>query len=297
MATDPLLDPRTLAALLRERGLPPLDRFGQHFLIDPTVLAAIVDAIDPAPDIPLIEIGAGVGVLTRALANKKQETGNRKQDLAPLVTVELDRRLVPLLKERVQVFPCVRVVQGDILRLTPQDLLESSLHPHAYDVAGNIPYNITAKLLRHVLGWQPQPRKITFLLDHAVADRVTAAPPDMSVLAISVQVYAEPRIVLPKIPPTAFLPPPAVVSALVRFDVRPTPLVPREDTERFFRLVRAGFSQKRKTLQNALRATWRTPPVETASVLTRAGIDPGRRAETLSIAEWRALLRTVRANG
>ncbi len=293
MTQDPLLNQDVLKRFLRAHQLPTLDRFGQHFLVDGEALERIVRAIAPNPDVPLIEVGAGLGVLTCALARaREREKGHGDQPCAPLVAVELDRRLIPTLTHRVAEFPSVRVIQGDILKLHPRSLFprSSSLVLRPYAICGNIPYGITSRLLRHVLSWSPPPTQGTFLLDAAVARRVTAAPPALSVLAITVQVVAEAASVGDPISGTAFLPPPAVMSAIVRLTTRPAPLVPREDQREFFRLVHAGFSQKRKTLQNALAATWRQPPSRVGALLHTVGIDPKRRAQTLTIEEWKTLL-------
>jgi 16S rRNA (adenine1518-N6/adenine1519-N6)-dimethyltransferase len=286
MITDPLLTPRVLQQVLRKYHLPPLDRFGQHFLVDALVLQRIIAAADADPTLPIVEIGAGLGVLTRALAEARE--AERPASSAPIIALEIDRRLIPLLTERLKAFPTVRIIHGDVLHLDPQTLdLETP-----YDVIGNIPYNITAKLLRHLLSWSPRPRRMTFLMDAAVARRVTARPPDMRVLAVSVHVYAEPMIVEMPIPPSAFLPEPKVASAIIRFNLRDEPRIPQKDRDAFFRLVRAGFSQKRKTLQNALRAFWRCAPAESATILNGAGIDATRRAQTLTIEEWYTLLKS-----
>lgn len=291
---DPLLDPARLSQFLRAQRLPPLDRFGQHFLIDQGVLAEIVAASETDPTLPVIEIGAGLGVLTRALAEaraRKAQNTNRK---APLIAVELDRRLIPLLKERVREFPNAMVVQTDILHADVRSLLPTpnTRHPALYDVIGNIPYNITAPIFKKLLTELPRPRRLTFLVDDNVAAAIAARPPDMSIRAISVQVYAVPEIVRRRIPPAAFVPPPAVHSAILTLSVRHTPLVPPEQERAFFRLVRAGFSQRRKTLANALSATDQIRPAEAAFYLRRARINPTRRAETLSLADWKRLLVT-----
>ncbi len=299
-ADDPLLTQGGLRAFLRTHRLPPLDRFGQHFLIDRDILAEIVSASEPDPAVPVIEVGAGLGVLTRALAQvREQGVGSREQGSAPLIAVEVDRRLIPILTERVRPFPSVRVVHADILRVNPSSLLPtpSILRPRSYDIIGNIPYNITAKLLERFLAHAPRPRRMTLLLDEAVAAVIAAQPPYLSIRAIAAQVYAEPRVVRGGIPPTAFVPKPAVRSALVTFRTRRTPLVTDRDARAFFRLVRAGFSQKRKTLANALAATERIRPALAAERLRGAGIDPTRRAQTLSIAEWKALLLVWSSTG
>lgn len=290
---DPLLDPTSLQRFLRAHHLPPLDRFGQHYLVDGDVLRNIVAAAETDSDLPVVEIGAGLGVLTRALARARElETGNSELG-TPLVAVELDRRLIPVLRERTREFPSVRVVQADILRLDLASVLPtlSSKYPTPYDVVGNIPYNSTAPILQRFLARPPRPRRMTLLVDEAVASVIAAAPPAMSLRAVSVQVYAKPAVVGQRIPPSVFFPPPAVHSAILTLETRATPLVPETEERAFFRLVRAGFSQKRKTLKNALSATYRLRPLEAEARLRRAGLDPSSRAQTLSVAEWRRLLR------
>lgn len=286
-SSDPLLDPAGLREYLRAHRLPPLDRFGQHFLVDDGVLRDMVAASEPDPAVPVLEIGAGLGVLTRALARVREERRkeNGERSVAPLIAVELDRRLVPLLKDRSREFSSVQVVQADILKFPV-----SSFQSPVFDVIGNIPYNLTGALLRKFLGSPPRPRRMTLLMDDAVADAVTAQPPDMSVRAVSVQAFAAPRVVRRRIPPSAFIPPPAVHSAIVSLVPRSELLVSPREERAFFRLVRAGFSQKRKVLSNALAATYRLRPADAAVRLRSARIDPRRRAETLSLDEWKRLL-------
>lgn len=292
-----------LDRFLHTHRLPPLDRFGQHFLVDGDVLAEILAAIETDPAVPVIEVGAGLGVLTRALAHARQQAAGSRQPVAPLIAVELDRRLVPLLRERVRAFPHVRVAQEDILRTDVGALLKTrnSELQTPYDVVGNIPYNITAPLLQKFLG-PPRlprtdaarlvrgPRRMTLLLDRAVAAVLAARPPRMSIRTIAAQAYAKVCVERDKIPPSAFVPPPTVSSAIVVLKTLKKPQISAQRAAAFFRLVRAGFSQKRKTLANALAATYRMAPADAAARLRRADIDPRRRAQTLSIEEWVRLL-------
>lgn len=292
---DPLLDATRLAAYLREHNLPALHRFGQHFLVDADVLRSIVETSDTDPTIPTIEIGAGLGVLTRALATARDQGAKTGRHAAmPLIAVELDRRLIPLLKERTGEFSSVHVMHGDILKLELPEVFRRTMPrnpwPLPYDVIGNIPYNITAPILKKFLAKEPRPRRVTLLVDHSVAEVIAAAPPQLSIRAISVQVFAEPTVSRGRIPPSAFVPPPEVSSALLTLRTRATPLIAPEEESAFFRLVRAGFSQKRKTLANALAATARMSPADAAVRLRRAEIDPSRRAQTVSIPEWKHLL-------
>ncbi|MDP3685228.1 MAG: rRNA adenine N-6-methyltransferase family protein, partial [bacterium] len=196
---DPLLDPQRLSAYLQTHHLGPLQRFGQHFLIDAEVLNAMVAASETDLEIPTIEIGAGLGVLTRALARERElRIGKGERKIAPLLAVERDRRLIPLLTERVREFRSVHAVAADILGLDVVkhfSFLNSHFSIPPYDVIGNIPYNITAPIFRKFLTQATRPRRLTFLTDQAVAEAIAAKPPHMSIRAISVQVFAEPRIV------------------------------------------------------------------------------------------------------
>ncbi len=280
-----LLDPTYLQRFLSQHLLPTLDRFGQHFLVDGEVLDNIVQACNLSPKKPVVEVGPGLGVLTKAVAPLTSK----------VYSIELDRRIIPILKELVRDTPNIEVIAGDILRNYPQIIFKENIPDH-YDVIGNIPYNISAKLLRHVLSWEPRPDNITFLIDAEVAKRISAKPPEMSVLAVSVQVYAEPEIIGPEVQPHSFLPPPKVKSAILRLTTRKKPLVREGDLNSFFSLVKAGFSQKRKTLQNSLKALWRCSGEDAAIILKRSGIDPQRRAQTLSIEEWLTILQNQKTN-
>lgn len=281
---DPLLNPEKLQEFLRQNHLPTLDRFGQHFLIDEDVLENIIQAAEIDSSLPVIEIGAGLGVLTRKLAEKNPNTS--------IFAVELDRRIIPLLKERTKDFPKVQIIESDILKASPQLILGDN--KEAYNLIGNIPYNISAKLLRHVLQWSPKPKQITFLIDAEVAKRISAKPPEMSILAISVQVFAEPKIVGKIVPPNVFIPQPKVNSAVLTMKIQKEPLVPQMLQDGFFKIVRAGFAQRRKTLQNSLRALWRCEGEEAGKILRLAGIDPERRAQTLTVEEWLAILNQAK---
>jgi 16S rRNA (adenine1518-N6/adenine1519-N6)-dimethyltransferase len=296
---DELLSQQGLEAYLKHHGLPLLDRFGQNFLIDHNVLDEIVSATNTDPRVPVIEIGAGLGVLTLALAEKRESLKKDSSDdqIAKIFAVELDRRIITLLKHRTKKIPQVEVIELDALKVYPNEIfgLGFDVKDYKYDVVGNIPYNITSKLIRHILGWKLRPRSITFLMDSAVAKRITAKPNKMSVLAISVHVFAEPKIIGPIVLPTAFVPQPKVKSAILRMETREKPLVPEELQKEFFSLVKGGFAQKRKTLQNSLHALWHCSGEEASKILKKAKIEPSRRAQTLSIDEWLNILQTVRA--
>ena len=161
-----------------------------------------------------------------------------------------------------------------------------------FDVVANLPYSVGSAILRHLLEQAHQPRRITVMLQKEVAERLVASPPDMSVLGIATQFYALPRLSF-TVAPAVFIPPPKVESAVVILDVRESPLLPRERHPLFFKIVNSGFRQKRKQVANSISDVLRLPKPEIAAWLQAAGIDPMRRAETLSVAEWVALTETA----
>jgi 16S rRNA (adenine1518-N6/adenine1519-N6)-dimethyltransferase len=208
--------------------------------------------------------------------------------------VELDSALIPPLQEVLQPYDNVRIVQGNILDLDPSALMLGDQQDCSsnYLVVANIPYYITSALMRHLLETRCPPERLVLTIQQEVAERICAEAGDMSLLALSVQVYGEPEIHM-HIPAGAFYPPPKVDSAVIRVTLRPESLIPKTQIPLFFRLAKAGFSQKRKTLRNALAGGMHWSSAEAAGRLVQAGIDPMRRAETLGLAEWRALVAAV----
>jgi len=273
-----------VTSLLRRYGLRPRKGLGQNFLVDEAALERVVGAAEIQPEQTVLEIGPGLGGLTRLLAEQARQ----------VVCVELDPALIPPLQEVLQPYHNVRIVQGDILDLDPSALIiaEQSGCASDYLVVANIPYYITSALMRHLLETRCPPERLVLTLQREVAERICAAAGDMSLLALSVQVYGEPEIHA-HIPAGAFYPPPKVDSAVIRVTLRPESLIPKTQIPLFFRLAKAGFSQKRKTLRNALAGGMHWSSAEAAQRLVQAGIDPMRRAETLELAEWRALVAAV----
>ncbi|MFN3741477.1 MAG: 16S rRNA (adenine(1518)-N(6)/adenine(1519)-N(6))-dimethyltransferase RsmA [Anaerolineales bacterium] len=269
------IPPLPIAQLLRQAGLHPKKRLGQNFLQDPHLLEAIVQSAEISPTDWVLEIGPGLGSLTRYLANAARQ----------VVAVEIDDALFQILEQVLAPWENVQLVRGDILRLSPADLIQVE----DYLVVANIPYYITSAVIRHLLEAPRRPRRMVLTVQKEVAERICAQPKEMNLLALSVQVYGHPSVVL-RIPAGSFYPMPKVDSAVVRLDLYRQPYLADECLETFFRLIHAGFSQKRKTLRNALAHGLgvNTPQVET--LLLQAGIDPQRRAETLSLDEWGQLV-------
>ena len=268
------IPPLNAAAVLKRYGLRADKSLGQNFLQDDSVLEKIADAAEILEDDCVLEIGPGLGSLTRYLAvSAKQVTA-----------VELDFDLLAPLRAVLQPYQNVRVVHGDILKLSISKLIDQ---PN-YIVAANIPYNITSAIIRHLLEGDIKPRRVVLTIQKEVAERICATPGDLSLLALSVQVYGKPSIAA-KIPAAAFHPAPKVDSAILRIDIYDEPLVPHDLINSFFKLSKAGFGQKRKTLRNSLASGLHISTTDAEALLTSAGIDFMRRAETLSIEEWKQL--------
>jgi 16S rRNA (adenine1518-N6/adenine1519-N6)-dimethyltransferase len=268
------IPPLNAAALLKRYNLRAHKGLGQNFVQDPLALEKIVSAAEIQPTDTVLEIGPGLGSLTRYLALSAKE----------VVAVELDPNLLPPLQAVLSPYQNIRLIQGDVLKLSPTDLITEK----DYIVVANIPYYITSAVIRHLLESEPKPRRIVLTIQKEVAQRICAAPGDMSLLALSVQVYGQPRVAA-HIPAGAFFPTPKVDSAVLCVDIYPAPLIKEELLDTFFKLIKAGFSQKRKTLRNALSAGLHISPANAADLLRHANIDPQRRAETLSLDEWQTL--------
>lgn len=282
-AGDPALDRvPDVHTLLRRYGLTggAKKSLGQNFLTDASVARRIVAAAEPAADDTVLEIGPGPGVLTGMLAARAQR----------VVAVELDPRFVRLLlQEHKGAVDAGRlhVQQGDVLDYAPGALVAPALR---YQVIANLPYYITSPVLRHLLEAAHKPELAVVMVQREVAERIVAPPGDLSILAVSVQFYAEAELLF-VVPAAAFSPAPKVESAVLRLRVRPTPAVVDVEPARYFQLVRAGFSQKRKQLANSLSGGLGVPKAQAIALLESAAIDPMRRAETLTLAEWGELAR------
>ncbi|MCO5245143.1 MAG: 16S rRNA (adenine(1518)-N(6)/adenine(1519)-N(6))-dimethyltransferase RsmA [Anaerolineae bacterium] len=265
-----------LGEVLRRHDLRLKKGLGQNFLADPVHLDRIVAAAELTSDDVVLEIGPGVGTLTVRLA---QRAGR-------VVAVELDAALLPVLAEMLAGQSNVSVVQGDILQFDPAVLVGEQ----SYKVVANLPYYITSAAIRHLLTATRPPELVVLTIQREVAQRIVAHSPDMSLLAVSVQYYARPELVA-RIPAGAFYPPPKVDSAIIRLRRWETPPVEVSSDDQFFAVVKAGFGQRRKQLRNSLGSGLSIGGDAADRLLTAAGVDPTRRAETLTLDEWAAIAR------
>ncbi|EIW15872.1 MULTISPECIES: 16S rRNA (adenine(1518)-N(6)/adenine(1519)-N(6))-dimethyltransferase RsmA [Pelosinus] len=260
--------------ILKRFGIRMSKKLGQNFLIDEHVVQSIVKAANITQDDAVLEIGPGIGTLTQGLA----EAG------AAVTAVEIDRRLIEVLAKTLEGYENIRVVHGDILRI---DIGKEVAAPR-YKVVANLPYYITTPIIMGLLEAHMPVDILVTMVQKEVAQRMVAVPgtKDYGSLSVAVQYYTKPEIMF-IVPPASFIPPPAVDSAVIRCTVREKP--PVEVNERiFFRVVKAAFAQRRKTLSNTLKTTG--VPAETLKViLEKAGIDGGRRGETLSLEEFAAI--------
>ncbi|MER3436862.1 MAG: 16S rRNA (adenine(1518)-N(6)/adenine(1519)-N(6))-dimethyltransferase RsmA [Chloroflexota bacterium] len=258
--------------LLQQRGLRPRKALGQHFLLDQHIVQRIVQVADVAPGDVVIEIGPGLGILTEALLDAGAE----------VFAIELDKGLAAHLRATFGEVNRFHLIEGDALKIDPASLVPAE---RDYAVVANLPYSIASAVLMHLLEAEKPPRRLTIMVQREVAERLAAKPPAMTILGIAAQFFTTPRIAF-VVPPDAFYPPPNVDSAVVVLDVRPCLPLPPEERARFFRIVNAGFRHKRKQIANSLADEFRVPKEAVVQWLTAAGIDPSRRAETLSVEEW-----------
>ena len=288
---NPYLDPQRVQAALRSLDLRPTRGMGQNFLIDADALDAIVEAAELVPSDLAVEVGPGLGVLTWELTQRAGLT----------LAVELDKRLAARLHDEFPTAP-LKIIQADVLRISPSAILalstqHSALSAQRYKLVANLPYAITAPVLRHFLEAEQPPELSVVLVQWEVGQRITAAPGDLSVLAHSVQLYTEAEIVA-RVPAASFFPAPAVDSAVLRLRRRPRLAVEVDDVGRLFRVIKAGFLHARKQLGNALPGGLaamgvKIPREAALAALQAASVDPMRRAETLSLPEWAAVYRAL----
>jgi 16S rRNA (adenine1518-N6/adenine1519-N6)-dimethyltransferase len=279
------LDPRHLSAerverYLRRNGLAANRSRSQNHLVDSRVLEDIVDLAGPTPGRRILEIGPGLGILTGALL----ETG------ADVTAVEVDPRLVGHLRTRF-----AETSGGGTLNLVEANILDTAitdLVQPPYDVVANLPYHITSPVLHHLLGTEPRPDRFVIMVQREVAERIAAAPGDMSYLSVFVQYHADVRVAS-VVPASSFEPAPAVQSAILVGETRKRRL-DEAGEERLFRVSQAGFRERRKMLHNVLpRQLPQIGGERLRAALEEVGIDGNRRSQTLSVEDWMRLADAI----
>ena len=271
--------------LLRHFDLRARKGLGQHFLVDGEVLQLIASAAELTPADVIVEVGPGLGVLTKELARQA----------GWVIAIELDDKLAALLRQTLAPFDNVTIINDDVLKIEPEALLNQpkARFPQAinsYKVVANLPYYITSPVLRHFLEASAKPQTMIVMVQKEVAEAIVAKPGQMSLLSVSVQLYGEPRIIS-YVPAQCFYPAPEVDSAILRINLYPQPAVAVDDEDSFFSLVRAGFTAPRKQIGNSLAQGLGRAKGEVLPLLERANIASQRRAETLTLGEWVRLWR------
>lgn len=278
MTVEKLFNEDYLRHLCRTYALTPSKKYGQNFLIDGGVIEEIMAAAALGPGDTVVEVGPGFGTLTFALASQAKK----------VVSFEIEKKLQPYWEAQQKKYPQVEMVWGNVLKEFPA--LCATLG--AYSVVANVPYQISSQLLRLFLEREYQPTHLVLMLQKEVVERICAKPGDMSLLALAVQLYAQPTLVA-VVPKTAFWPSPAVDSAVVH--ITPHLAAPAAaDAERIFTVARAGFASRRKLLHKNLQPLFKLRAAEPlVDVFARLGLSKNTRAQELSVAQWELLAKAL----
>lgn len=279
-----LTDLATIRALCEKYDFALSKGFGQNFIVNPGVCPKIVEASGIDRRWGVIEIGPGIGVLTKELARRA----------AKVVAIEVDERLPPVLAETLAEFDNVKVVLQDVLKVDLHRLIAEEFEGMPVAVCANLPYYITSPIIMKLLGERLPIESLTVMVQKEAAERLAAAPGTRESGAIScaVSYYAVPRLLF-SVQPGSFYPPPKVTSAVVRLDVRRAPAVTVEDEEGYFALIRAAFGQRRKTAANAIAGGLSLPKEKVNAALEAAGFDPRIRPEKLTLADFAVIQKTL----
>ena len=279
-----LYDPSVIRAIRNKYGFQFSKGLGQNFLTDGAVVEGIIEGAEIGPQDLVIEIGPGIGVLTAEAA----------ESAGKVVAIELDRRLITILGDTLAGYDNIEVVEGNVLKTDLCELIaEKKGELKGVKIIGNLPYYITTGIIMKLLEDHVPADSITIMMQKEVAERIAAEPGSRiyGALSVAVQYYCTVSVV-EEVPKEVFVPQPKVDSTVLRLDLRSEPAVKAKDEAMFFRCVKAGFGQRRKTLSNSLKMTG-FPAERIAAALDEAGIDPKRRAETLSLQEFADLANAL----
>lgn len=286
-AQEDIASPKRTNDLLKKHSLVLKKSLGQNFLVDPNILHKIVSSAELDVRKGVLEIGPGIGALTQQLA----------KTAGKVIAIEIDQRLLPLLKETLVDYPHASVIHGDILKVELQELFKEHFQGYSQvSVVANLPYYITTPIIMKLLEEKLPLEHIVVMIQKEVANRMSAKPggKEYGSLSIAVQYYCEPEVVT-IVPITVFIPQPNVDSAVMRLKVRQKPAVEVEDEAFFFDVVQSSFVQRRKTIYNNLGVRYFTKETkeQLQGILLEAGIEPSRRGETLSMEEYARLSRCL----
>ena len=276
-------DRREWSNLLQDLGIRPSKGLGQNFLVEHDVVDRIVRTAAISPGEIIVEVGPGLGILTAHLL----EAGAR------VIVIELDRNLIPHLRRMFGDLPHLDVVEGDALNVELDEVISQS---EPYKVVANLPYSVASAILMRFLEQERPPETMTVMMQREVADRIVAKPPGMSVLGVATQLLSDPTVAF-SVAPGSFVPPPKVDSTVLTLRPIGEARLTADMRPQFFELVNAGFRHKRKQLLNSLAFELDDDRNEIASRLSEAGIDPMRRAQTLTVDEWLAIVHVWERNG
>lgn len=279
---EKLSNPQETIGILKKHSFQFKKKFGQNFLIDPHVLEKIVDAAQVTEDDFVLEIGPGIGTLTQYLCEHARQ----------VLAVEIDKNLIPILQETLSSYQNVDVLQGDILKQDIQQIADTYNGGRPIKVVANLPYYITTPIIMELFESRVPLANVTVMVQKEVADRMRAQPgsKDCGALSLAVQYYAKPYIAA-FVPPNCFMPRPNVGSAVIRLDCLAKTPVEVKDEKLMFRLIRASFNQRRKTLQNGIANSSELPfsKTQAAEAIKRAGFDASIRGEKLGLPEFARL--------
>lgn len=264
-----LLQPNTIKTLLLKYNTKPSKIMGQNFLIDHMVLDKIIQTAELSTYDIVLEIGPGLGTLTNELAKNSKR----------VICIEKDRKMIEILKETLNSNKNIEIIQGNALKADTDQL------PDNYKLIANIPYYLTSPLIRKFLEAKNRPTEIILMIQKEVAQRICSKPPNMSLLSVSVQFYATPQIIS-HVPAGCFWPKPKVDSAIIKITPKINADIKEIDVHLFFKIVKAGFSQKRKQLANNLSKSLNVEKKKINEWLLKNNLNPAQRAETLSVEDW-----------
>ena len=277
-----LSDPQVTIRTIQKYDFDFQKRYGQNFLVDDHVLTKAIRAAELSEEDAVLEIGPGFGTMTQALA---KEAGK-------VLAVEIDAKLIPILQDTLKDYPNVEVIHGDVMKLDLATILKEKCEGRPVKVVANLPYYITTPILMELLEKELPIESITVMVQKEVAQRMQTGPgtKDYGALSLAVQYYAEPYLVA-NVPPNCFIPRPNVASAVIRLTVHKEKPVTCEDPKLMFRLIRASFNQRRKTLENGIGndASLNIDKETVKKALGEMGLEESLRGETLSLAQFAAL--------